>query len=146
MAEWAAGERLTASKLSTTTLQAAADAILAVTTTVTDIPGATISFTATRDDVLVRVVGVFDCETLGTTAAGIIVARANMDGAEPVGRATFQGQGGEVRGTVTQTWLFTVDQGPHTVKLRAARSGGVDGDTRINPTHTTITAIIEDNV
>lgn len=147
MAQWAAGERVTASKLSTTWRRASADAILALTPTETDIPGATITFTTTRDNVKVTVWGVFDVESIGIAANGVVLGLLSVDGVSQTATATWQGDGDENRQTVTQVW--TVDAGfagEHTIKLRGDQVGGADGENRINPTHTTITAEIEDNV
>lgn len=146
MVAWLAGQRVTASKLSVTTLQAAASSALLPTTTETDIPGATLTFTTTRSNVQVTVIAVADIESIGVAADGIVVVRLDLNGFARSEQVLWQGNGDENRSTCAGVWEFTLTQGTHTVKLTGDRSGGADGENRINSVHTTITAIIEDAV
>lgn len=148
MAEWAAGERLTASKLSTTHRQVAAAGLLTPTDTYQDIPGASIAFTTTRPNVIVRATAVADCEGVpGTTNSGVIIVVVDLDGVNQGPQQCLYSADADIpRATVTQTWIATVSQGPHVMKLEARRSGGIADQIRINSIHTTLTLMIEDNV
>lgn len=145
MAKFAAGERITASKLSTTHMQAAATEALAPTSTTVDLVGAVLTFNTTRNQVVVRISGVADVDGNGPNT-GTIVVLCSVDGVDQPQQILWAGTDSQQRATVTQNWVATLaTAGPHTLKLRARRSGGVDGAT-IQALHTTITALIEDNV
>lgn len=146
MVQWLAGQRVTASKLSTTRLYAASDADLNLTTTEADVSGATLTFTTTRANVKVTVIAVFDIGAVSTDP-GAGQGKVNVDGANQSQDAVHRPSVNAQRAAVTSTHVVTlVSAGSHTIKLRGVVAGGTANHVRIRATHTTIQCIVEDNV
>lgn len=152
MVQWAAGDRVTASKLSTTRLSAAASALLVVTTTPTDVTDLTITITTTRANVDVQAHGVLDAEALNTTP-GVVVGQLLVDGnaqtAQILWKAGANGNAANTgaRVTVGQNWTFTLaTAGSHTIKIQASMVGGTAAHARVNALHSTLNLVVEDHV
>lgn len=146
---WIAGQRVTASRLSRSTLSATSTVSLSPTTSYADVVGATLTFTTTRPNVEVRVMAVADCGTLGAapSSTGILVVQLSVDGFGETNTCIWQGEDDDNRNTTFQDWnVVLAAAGSHTLKLRGRRVGGTQGDSSIRSGHTTITAIVEDNV
>lgn len=152
--KWNAGERITAGRLSITRQWLTASAgIASVTTTATDIPGITHTFTTTRDNVDVEARAVVDAEAIGADPlTGALVVELNVDGVAEgeqlvwnAGTNNTTADG--MREATPQQWLVTLTTaGSHTIKLTARRSGGTADDLAVRTTHTNLMLVIEDNV
>lgn len=89
-----------------------------LTTTATDLPGATISFTTVEPNTQVLVIGVFDMDQ--STGTDIGIGSCVVDGVAQSGAANFYGG----RSCNTQSWLVNiVSAGVHTAKLQVAKAG-----------------------
>lgn len=153
MVQWAAGERITASKLSTTRLTAACDLALLVTTVATDVSGMTITFTTTRDDVTVDALAFLDAVTVGADpVTGTLVGELLVDSAAQPAQILWNAGTDATpndgnRATVGQSWTVTLaSAGSHTIKVRASRVAGTAGDLSINAIHSTLKLTVEDHV
>lgn len=153
MVQWAAGDRVTASKLSTTRVMAVCSAALLVTTTATDLTDLTSTFTTTRANVDVHVLGVLDAITIGADpVTGTLVGELVVDGSAQAAQILWNAGTDATpndgnRATVSQSWLVTLaSAGSHTIKMRASRVAGTAGDLNVNATHSTMSLTIEDNV
>lgn len=139
MATYKAGQILTADDLNQSALgavSATASASLTVTTTATDIAGATVNITTTAANAVAFVTGIFD---LQNTGADTFVGMLDVDGAIQAGQAISSGAG---RNTVAQTWVVTLaTAGAHTLKLVGSKVGAASVVT-CNSTHTKITALV----
>lgn len=153
MAQWAAGERITASKLSTTRRDVAAGSALLITTTPTDVPDLTLTFTTTRANVDVHVIAFLDVATVGAdpvtgTLVGELMVDGNAESAQILWNAGTDAtphDGG--RSTVGQSWNVTLaSAGSHTLKIRASRVAGTAGDLTTNAIHSTMTLTVEDHI
>lgn len=99
---------------------------LTMSTTATDIAGATITYTPPVAEV-VFVTGVFDFNVT-TVANTIAIGYLLVDGSAQTATAAFKVDGGTVaRGTVTQTWVISLSAAAHTLKLQAAKSASGGG-------------------
>lgn len=112
----------------------ATGSVTAVTTTVTDVAGASVSFSTAEPNTVVKITGVFDVDSSG---GDIFVGVCVVDGGSAEsGEAHFSGIG---RGTVVQHWIVTLtSSGAHTAKLRCSKTAG-GGSTQIYATHSVIT-------
>lgn len=153
MVQWNAGQRVTASKLSTTRLYTACDASLTVTTVITDVSGLSLTFTTTRDNVTVDAIAFLDAEAVGADPlTGVLVGRLDVDDVEESAQIIWDAGANnttadDMRTMVGQSWVFTLaSAGSHTVKIVANRVGGTAGDLRINAVHSTLKLVVEDNV
>lgn len=153
MVQWNAGQRVTASKLSTTRLEATCDTTLTVTTVVTDVSGLSITFTTTRDNVAARATCYLDCNAIGVDPlTGLLIARLNVDGGEETANCLWNAGSNNttadnLRSPASQGWDFTLaSAGSHTVKIVANRSGGTAGDLNIEAVHSTLQLTVEDHV
>jgi len=153
MVQWAAGERITASKLSTTRISAACDAGFTPGTSVADISGMTITFTTTRANVVVHAIAVLDAEALTTTpSTGTLVGELLVDGSAQSAQILWNAgvaaaSNDDARGPGVQSWLVTLaSAGSHTLKMRGSRVGGTASHMRVNAIHSTLTLTVEDSV
>lgn len=145
MTTFSAGETLTAAKLNlldTRIYRAEASAVLGLTTTVTDVTGASVVVSALAANAKYVCTAVFDCQSIGTTATtalGIL----DIDGVDQSEQAIFnQVSANGLRSTIVQTWEGTLSAGSHTFKLQGQRTGGADSMLRFNALHTTITVAV----
>lgn len=153
MVQWAAGERITASKLSTTRLRAVCGTALTVTTVATDIADMTLTFTTTRTNVNVHALAFLDAATVGAdpvtgTLVGELVVDGNAESAQVLWSAGTDATPNDGnRAMVGQSWVVTLaTAGSHTLKMRASRVAGTAGDLVINAVHSTLTLAVEDSV
>lgn len=107
-----------------------------VTTSVTDVNGATLSVTTPQASTQVLVTSVWDVGTTG--GSDTFLGTLYVDNVlVTVGEAHFEGAGSE-RSTISQSWLINVGTaGAHTFKLRRQKSGSTDTVTLFG-THTKI--------
>jgi len=107
-----------------------------VTTTQTDLAGASISFTTAEANTQVLVTGVFDVNS--THASDVFIGTMSVDGgAVQVSEAHLTGV---LRANISQQWLVTVaTAGAHTVKLRVAKVNNL-GTVTVYANHSNITA------
>lgn len=129
----------------TNSIAAAATSSLTLTTTVTDIAGATVSITTAVPNTVVVVMGVFDIFASNTTASDVAIGVLDVDGTAQAASALFEAlvTGTTAhRATVAQTWRVTLAAaGAHTLKLRASKSANTAGSYSAQTTHTTITVL-----
>jgi hypothetical protein len=94
----------------------------AVSTSVADLPGATVNVTTVETNTEVKVTAVFDIESTNTDIfVGTLVVNG---GAAQNGEAHYTGAGG--RATVTQQWTVTLPTAAtHTLKLRTQKVGAL---------------------
>jgi hypothetical protein len=116
---------------------AAATSVLVLSTTQTDIPGATITL-ATAGTYLIH--GSFDYDV--PTAAGVaaIVGQLVVNGVAQTAQALFVPTADAQRVTTAQTWIVAVGAG-QVVKLQAAKPFATGGTARAMDVHTTIRAV-----
>lgn len=115
-------------------------AILPLTTTITDVPNCTVSFSIGSGNATIVVQWTCDFESTGTTST-VGVSSLWLDGTQISGAPqALYGTGGVngVRGTVGNQYLFSPLTGNHTLTLRAARATGADSMLRINSVHTSL--------
>jgi hypothetical protein len=138
-----AGQKIHASDLNIFIAGAAANGNLSCTTTsLADVPGATITFTTTHANVVCTVTGIFDITAVavGSTATGHL----SVDGSDQSAQAIYQSAANNGRSTVSQCWTITLaSSGSHTLKLRAALAAAA-GTYQVNTPHTTINALVCD--
>jgi len=145
MADLNAGDRVVASGLKHPFIvSAAASGALTVTTaTVTDIPGASVTFNTVQSTAVVVVWGVFDT-SVSVTAASFAQGYCTIDGTPQTASAIQQLQTAGLRQTVAQNWTATLSgSGSHTIKLRGNNPGAA-GTGVFNLTNTTIVVQVYD--
>jgi hypothetical protein len=104
-----------------------------VTGTVTDLPGASISFNTAENNTVVFISAVFDVNATGNT--DVFIGSCQVDGVSQGAEAIYRGSG---RATVSQQWMVTIaTAGAHTAKLRVVKAGSTDAVTA-NSTHSNI--------
>ena len=121
---------------------AACSTALSLTATTTDVAGCSITVPVANTSDVYIVTGVFDCQSLGTTATTAV-------GQLTVGATTYTQQAlwnnaalTAMRATVMQQWTVTgLANGDNVFKLRAVRSGGADAMIRVNASHTKIVVV-----
>lgn len=136
---FAAGQKLTATDLNNhtwRTLEALASGDQTVTTTLTDVAGATLTFITPVANTVVNVQSYWDVGTTG--GSDTFLGTLYVDNVlEPTGEAHMEGAGSE-RNTVTQGWDVTLaTAGFHVLKLRRQKAGATDTVTLFG-THTKI--------
>lgn len=105
-------------------LTAFSNATTGIAASDTDITGATITFTTTKTNTLVLVVGTFDF-SIATGATGLIQGKLVVDSSNQSSVATAVFPTSSGRGTVCQTWVITLaTAASHTLKLRAINGTG----------------------
>lgn len=122
-----AGERITAARLNRlkpAVYSATGSSNLALTTTDTDISGATVTFTTDTDGATYSVIAVFSYDiTSATTASTLGVCQ--LDGTPLSGQSRWSGEVGTDFGMAPQQWTGSVGTaGSHTFKLSASMSLG----------------------
>lgn len=121
---------------------AACSSTLSLTATNTDVAGCSITVPVGNTSGVYIVTGVFDFQSLGTTATTAV-------GQLTVGATTYNQQAlwnnaalTAMRATVMQQWTVTgLAYGDNVFKLRAMRVGGADAMIRVNVTHTKIVVV-----
>lgn len=136
-----AGQKLSTADLDTigsTTLQfigSAANSLQAMTGSLADIAGTSLTITTQYANTRVAIWAVYDVDNnANTTIANwsVFVGTALVDGVAQSGEAHGTGP----RGTFSQMWITTLTAaGTHTIKLQGKSSGGSSG-CNTNPTHT----------
>lgn len=113
---------------------------------VTDITGATVTFTTVNANVSVVVTAAFDIGVTAYTSQGIVYGYLVVDGgAAEIPMPTFQVYANNLRFTVHQTWLVTLAAaGSHTLKLQAGKPGGGTFTAAAGWPHTGFTAVVLD--
>lgn len=118
-----AGEIVTAGRLNRmqpTTYAARATGTLAVTSTVTDVAGATVTFDTVAANAIYTVHATFDIGQIATTTNDCF-GRLSVDGVLSSELAIYGGQVSSDRATVGQIWRGTLaSSGSHTIKLQAS--------------------------
>jgi hypothetical protein len=116
------GQRLTAAMLNRITrgdLEALVTSDMTITTTETDVPGASISVTTIQANTVLKITASFDVECTGTSDFPFVLLY--VDGSAQADNMKFQRTG---RGTISKTWLVTRGSaGTFTVKLTADKVG-----------------------
>jgi len=123
---FAAGEIITAGRLNRlqpVTYEASATADLTLSTTETDIVGATVTLTTQTAGAVFVVEGTFDFSAATGAAGVIMVGRLSVDGSTDIEEAHADGSTTGARVTANQEWRGTLaTAGDHTLKLRALKS------------------------
>ncbi|MFJ9887186.1 hypothetical protein ACIQRW_15130 [Streptomyces sp. NPDC091287] len=118
-------------------IASSATAVLA-TTTIVDVPGATVTLTTTTPNAIYRVTGIFDVLPGATSASVLVFGFLNVNGTTDTGVA-IQGLTSSMRATVSQTWRGTLAAaGSHTLKLQASLSGALGSGATIRPQNSKI--------
>ncbi len=140
-----AGNKIRASDVGFVVENAAATAGLTLSTTATDITGATVTFTTVNDDVDVLIIGTFDAQCNTVSGSTVIQGFCVVDGgAAESGVALFLATASAQRATVVQTWKVTLAAaGSHTIKLQGNKTAAV-GTYTIVQTHTKISVLVLD--
>lgn len=113
---------------------------LALTATITDVPGCSVTIETEAANAVYIAYGVFDMEQLAASTTTIAVGILDVDGTDDTRQAIFQGLADNSRATVAQVWTGVLaSAGSHTFKLQGQRAGGADGVKRVNNVHTSIT-------
>lgn len=111
------------------------------TTSATDITGATVTFTTSKDDVEVTAVMLIDI-TNGGTGWSVASAWLDVDGVDEAALAVADESA--VRGTVGQAYSFTLaTAGSHTIKMQG-RVEVASGTAIVTATHTGFVATVYD--
>lgn len=124
-----AGQKVTATLLNNhvlRTVEARSSGDETVTTSVTDVNGATVTINTPVDNTVVKVDSIWDLATSGGTDT--FLGTLYVDGVlqANVGEAHFEGAGAE-RYTVAQSWNITIaTAGSHTLKLRRQKTSNSD--------------------
>lgn len=140
-----AGQKLHASDLNFFIVGAACNSSLTLNGgAVTDISGATVTFTTTHTNVVVTCTGIFDMQANSFSSVAAAIGHLSVDGSDQTTQAIFVATATNQRACVSQCWTITLaSSGSHTLKLRA--NGGSAGSqySVLNP-HTTINALVCD--
>lgn len=120
--------------------EAASSGNLTLSTSLQDVPSATITVTTALANAKYEVIAFIDMECTAFTAADIAIALLNVDSSDVTSpTAHFKMQAANDRATVGQVWTGTFTAaGSHTVKLRGKRNS-TGGTMRINATNTKLT-------
>lgn len=119
---------------------AAASSNLALTATITDVPGCEVQIETEAPNAVYIAYGAFDMEQIATGTTTIAVGILDVDGTDDTRQAIFNGVADNNRATVAQVWTGVLSSAAvHTFKLQGQRAGGADGVKRVNGTHTTLT-------
>ncbi len=126
-------------------LHARATAVLNLTATVTDVPGATLTFTTTYPNTAYVAIWAANFNGIAAgTPTGIV--QLNIDGSDLTAPELVWNQANVAAGSQTTGGTSYVgvlaSAGSHTFKLRGSRSGGADSQIRVNAAHTQLTLLI----
>jgi hypothetical protein len=134
----------TSTDLANSAIARASDA-LTLTTTTTDVPGASLTITTQMPNTVVVVTAFFDLAASNTTGTDVAVGSLDVDGVSMTGAIIYQMQVAGVsahRLTAGQQWRVTLaDAGDHTLKLRASRTANTAGTFVVQSTHTTLAVL-----
>lgn len=120
--------------------RATASSALALTTTITDVPGCVVAIETEAANAQFVAYGVFDMEQLAANTTTIAVGILDVDGTDEATQAIFNGVADNNRVTAVQVWSGVLaSAATHTFKLQGQRSGGADSIKRFNALHTTLT-------
>lgn len=122
------------------TVSLAVGTILGLSTTVTDIPSATVTVTVTGANAFALALGIFDFSN--TAAAAVMFGYLNVDGSDQTVLAVKDGAAAD-RATVAQVWKVALAAGGHTLKLRSSKSAAL-GTMNANA-GSTIAVLLVDN-
>jgi hypothetical protein len=125
-------------------LTAQATSSLNLTSVITDVPGATITFETARPNATVLVTWVADCNVIGATIT-LAIVRLNVDGVNRVRQILMEMPVAATAGrwTLAQQDVFTLaNAGTHTLKLTGARSGGADNQIQLVQDHTNLNVTV----
>jgi hypothetical protein len=119
---------------------ASATASLSATSTVTDVPGASLVVPVLSSADQYSVSAVMDIQSTGVTATTFVGQLSVNDVIQPAQILWNSGGVNGVRGTASQQWLISGLVGglSYTFKLVGVRSGGADAMVRSNSIHTTL--------
>lgn len=134
---WASFEKVRASKFPTPS-RATASATLNLTSTITDVTGASVTVTLTRTMNYIAW-GVFDGEAVIGSSTTLAIGYLAVDGSQQTEQAIFRALTNGERDTVSQVWSGTLAAGSHTLKLQGWSAGS--SQFRFNQTHTTLTIL-----
>ena len=141
---FASGQKITAARLNRlqpVTYEASASSSLTLTTTLTDVTGASITLTTLTDGALYIAEAVFDMNVATAASGQLAEGHLGVDGSDQTARALRQMNAVD-RATVAQRWRGTlVSAGSHTFKLRGLKSGA-SGVASIVTTHTKLQVTI----
>jgi len=138
-----AGQKIHASDLNIFIAGAASSGdVTCTTTTLTDLTGATVTFSTTHANVICTVTGIFDVSL--NTAAAAATGHLSVDGSDQTTQAILTMTTATQRATIAQCWTIALAAaGSHTLKLRGALSASAGSYTFFHP-HTTINALVCD--
>lgn len=118
-------------------------ALTSSSTTLTDIPGCTVTFTTANPNASVLVTGIFDID-VATSGGSVALGYCVVDGAVQNGQATQQLATTATRNTCAQVWNVSLPTaGTHTIKLQGALSVAV-GSAVYETTHTNLNLLVLD--
>ena len=142
-----AGEIVTATRLNRlqpVSYGVAASGALTLTTTVTDVPGATITLNTLTANAVYKAWAVFDMVVVTAATGNNMNGYLSVDGAQQTAVAAHEMVAADLD-TVAQQWRGTLaTAGSHTLKLRGNRSAAGDGT--IAAAHTTLIVEISEVV
>lgn len=133
---WASFEKVRASKMPTKS-RATCSSTLALTSTITDVTGASVTVTLTRALNYIAW-GVFDAQAVVSAAGSTAVGYLAVDGSQLTEQAVYRQLTSGERGTVAQVWDGSLAAGSHTLKLQGSATAG---QFQFNATHTTLTIL-----
>ena len=123
---FASGQKLNAARLNAlqpTTYEAAASGTLTLGTSLTDVPGASVTLTSLTAGAIYIATAVFDMNITTAAAGQLVEGHLDVDGADQAARALKQ-MGAVDRATVGQEWRGALTAaGSHTLKLRGLKNG-----------------------
>lgn len=94
-----------------------------MSTTITDITGATVTLNLTEDS-YVDVIGVFDVQATSAAGGPVFKGFLNVDGSDNADPAFYRSNSSNERMMVCMTWGLTLAAGSHTIKLRGQNQTG----------------------
>jgi len=142
---FSAGQRILAANMPAPyVLSQAASADTTInSTTLTDLTGASITFTTRTTAATALVVGTFDM-MVASTGTAIATGHCNVDGTDQTSQSTGSETTSGQRGTTTQSWAVTLSgAGNHTIKLQGVLSGA-SGSMTFRGTHSKLSITVFD--
>jgi hypothetical protein len=117
----AAGDVPSAGKLTVQELEGVASSSLALTTTITDVPGATVTLTAQTSSAFYEATITTRISRTATGSASAAAIRLDLDGSSVAGSIIARADAASVViYSLSRTWTGTLAAGSHTFKVRGS--------------------------